>query len=453
MRSLDDEAYQHTPEVRSLKALLSDSKIIPKWLTDLESPAYYPFKCGAYRPVVAQFTKMIPANDFRMSEDNPTLDMEVAQCLSLILGTCITACHFDSESTDAKKRCYINVLLMTLWNIQTPLKMFYGFVCLFTLQTYTAQFSHSQERHLRVPQSSSSTATIPDSSVFLTLEPGHLMGYPDRVIEGCCIMHTHSTTASANVLHWVTEYNQEFGLDESRRQVRKGLAAALCQRRALGFMDHFVFGTCHFNQVWLEVVAATWVSIEDEADSVGTSRKVDNALPSTTTGQHSDMNLALDDAPGLHQCEGARDQSKAQDDGAKLVSDLNQRNKIAVYSLGTYSMRDLALKYRDAIITDSATRIRTVIKTNLKLFDWYNPPPKSDAQAGSKSGSSEKQTDLLASDEPGPDDIFYSHNDGHCASPDALNSDYDSSESDNASESILPSNSNIDETTWEESSK
>ncbi|CAE6405564.1 unnamed protein product [Rhizoctonia solani] len=382
IRQLDDEEYQHTPEALALKALLSDSKVIPKWLTDLESPAYYSFKCGAYKRVVTKFTEMISESDFRISDNNPasTQNMEVSQCLQHILTICIAACNFDGESIEANKRCCLDGLLLVLWKVQTLPKMDLG------------------QRHLRIPEPSSSTAVIPDSSVFLTVDSGPLDGILERAREGCCIMHTPNSTTSLNILHWITEYKRELGLDESRRQA-------------------------------------------------------DNTLPSMTTGQNSDMNTVIDNTPVLHQSEGARDQSKMQDNKAKLVNDLNQRNKIAVYRLGIYSMRDpvsmlsyyllmrssrnLALKYRDAIIADYGMRVMTVEKTNPKLFDWYNPPPKPVSRAVSKasSGSSVKRTDFLATTE-------------HYASPDEMDSGYYNSESDDESDSTLPSDSDTDEAAW-----
>lgn len=69
-----------------------------------------------------------------------------------------------------------------------------------------------------------------------------------------CIAHP-SPPDEFLVLHMVNEYK----LDTlGQNQVLMGLATALYQRRVLGFEDHFVFGTIHFDKVRLRAVAATW---------------------------------------------------------------------------------------------------------------------------------------------------------------------------------------------------
>ncbi|KAF8594588.1 hypothetical protein BDV93DRAFT_160708 [Ceratobasidium sp. AG-I] len=57
------------------------------------------------------------------------------------------------------------------------------------------------------------------------------------------------------VLHMVNEYKRD---TLGANHVLMGLAAGLYQRRALGFEDHFVFGTIHLEKIRLKVVAAAW---------------------------------------------------------------------------------------------------------------------------------------------------------------------------------------------------
>ncbi|CUA75635.1 hypothetical protein RSOLAG22IIIB_11880 [Rhizoctonia solani] len=433
IRELDDVCYQHTPEAHTLNALLSNTKTIPKWLGDLESPKYTHFKSSKYYgPIVSAIHRRIGSR-FELSDNDPTLDKEVEHCLPFLLSICASVYDFTAKSTEADKRCFLNALLATLWSAQAP-NMF-----------------QSLERPLRLPEPASTAAIIPHSSAFFTIEFRQYWGLSQRAIEGCTALHGNGLKAAKSVLHWVTVSKPDLGLEEARQQVYEGLTTALYQRRALGFTDQFVFGTCHYNQIRLEVVAATWVSSDDEdneEDSARTPRKADNALPPTAIRKSSDKEMDVDDAPGLHQLEGAHNQGEQQVDDAKLIRDLDQRNKIAVYRLGTYCMRDadsmiafyllmrgtraLAMEYREAITTSSVARIKVMEDTNPKLFDWYNPPLESKSQVGSKAslGSSEEQKELDSD-------------------PDVSDSDSDL-DSDSDSDSPSPLGGDIEEITWEE---
>ncbi|CUA76207.1 hypothetical protein RSOLAG22IIIB_12126 [Rhizoctonia solani] len=424
IRELDDVCYQHTPEAHTLNALLSNSKTVPKWLGDLESPKYTYFNSSKYYgPFVSEIPRII-GSKFELSDNDPTLDEEVEHCLPFLLSICASAYDFKAQSTEADKRCFLNSLLATLWSMQAP-NMYQG-----------------QERQLRLPNPVSTAAIVPDSSVFFTIEFGQYLGLGQSAVQGCTTLHSNDSKGAENVLHWVTEFNRDLSLEEARQQVYEGLTTALYQRRALGFTDQFVFGTCHYDQIQLEVVAATWVSSDDEdneEDSARTPRKADNALPPTGIWKSSDKEVDTDDAPGLHQLEGTHSQGKQKVDDAKLIRDLDQRNKIAVYRLGTYCMQDvdsiiafyllmrgtrvLAMEYREAITTSSLARMKVIKTTNPQLFDWYNPPSsKAKSQAGSEEEREERDSDPYVSD----------------------------SDSDSDSGATLSLGGDIDEITWEE---
>ncbi|CAE6436972.1 unnamed protein product [Rhizoctonia solani] len=417
IRQLDDEKYQNTPEVCALETLLSEAKVAPKWLADLSSASYLCYQFGVYCGAASSLAEGVTRAGLKLSDCDVTLDVEVAQ------------------STEADKRCHMNVLLSCLWDFQS------------------SDMFHSQEHGIRVPEPVSAAPVIPDSSVFFMLAPKQFAGRTGRIVNGCLVVHPSNSSPSGKVLHWVTEYKRELGLKESRRQVHEALTSALYQRRALGFMDHFVFGTSHHNQTLLEVVAATWVSADDKADPAQPEpepkpeplKKADDAFPSIATEQNPDSKMDID---------GAHDQVKTQGDldKVKLVRDLKRRNKIAVYNLGTFDMqdsssvlsyyllmrntRDLAIKYQKEITASSNIRSNYIYDANPKVFDWYNPPEPAEAvRVGPKSSSSVTSMQC---------------NDNHYDSMDELDSDSYSLESDNESGPTLPSDSAIDETNWNE---
>ncbi|CUA69759.1 hypothetical protein RSOLAG22IIIB_14113 [Rhizoctonia solani] len=460
IRELDDVRYQHTPEVHMLNDLLSNSKTVPKWLGDRESPEYKHYKDGTYGPFVSEIPEAIVSN-FQISDDDPALDKEVGQCLQPLLSICASA----YRPTQVDKRCYLNALLETHWSMQTP-KMF-----------------HRNKHLLRLPEPASTAAVIPDSSIFFKIGFDQYAGLGRRVVEGCTALHSGDMNAAENVLHWITEYKPDLDLEGARQQVCKGLTVALYQRRALGFTDHFVFGTCHYGQIYLEVVAATWVLSDDEdnkEDSTRTPRMVpppprnekksqltckvqtDNALHPTVIPKNLDKGMDIDDAPGPHQLEGTHNQGKQQVDDAKLIRDLDQRNKISVYRLGTYCTqdvdaviafyllmrraRDLAMEYRKAITTTSVAHMKVIKKTNPQLFDWCNlPPSESKSRADSKAspGSLKERKDCLSIDGL---DFHGSKNE---AISDDLESDSYISDSDSDSNSALSLGVDIEEITWE----
>ncbi|CUA77717.1 hypothetical protein RSOLAG22IIIB_12791 [Rhizoctonia solani] len=484
MRELEDVRYNNTPEVRALNALLSNSKTVPKWLGDPESLQYKHFKPKVYRPMISRILRTVGSR-FELSDNDPALDEELEECLPLLLLICVSAYRFGSQSTESDKRCYMNALLATLWRTQEP-NTFQGSVHSFILRAYLDALRYSQERPLRLPEPASTAAIIPDSSVFFKVGFEHYQGLSRRAIDGCTVLHNYDLKGSKNVLHSVTEYKWNLGLEEARQQVYEGLTTALHQRRALGFTDHFVFGTCHYNQIHLEVVAAIWVSPDDtdnKADPARTPRKVrpphnengsqltgkvqaDNALPLTAIEKNSDKGTDVDDISDLHKLEAVHIQGEQQYDDAKLISDLNQRNKIAIYRLGTYCMEEadsmiafyllirgtqaLAMEYRKAIMTTSAARIQVMEDARLKLaklklFNWYNPPSKSKSHAGSKAGlgSLKEQKDRP------PTEGFDSHDSEIDANSDELDSDSYISDSDSDSDSALSLGGDIEEITWE----
>ncbi|CAE6440629.1 unnamed protein product, partial [Rhizoctonia solani] len=335
---LDDVRYQHAPEVHMLNALLSNSKTVPKWLGDRESPEYKHYKDGTHGPFVSEIAEAIGSN-FQISDDDPALNKEVGQCLQPLLSICASA--------------------------------------------------YRNERQLRLSKPESAAPIILDSSVFFTIGLDQYSALGQRVVESCTAPHGNDINAAENILHWVMEYKPDLGLEKAHQQVYEGLTTALYQRRALGFTDQFVFGACHYDQIYLEVVAAIWISPNDtdnKADPARTPIKADNPLPVTPIWKNLDKWIDVDDAPGLHRVEGTHNQGKQQIDDAKLIRDLDQRNKIAVYRLGTYCMQDvdsiiafyllmrgaraLAMEYREAITTSSVARMKVIKTTNSQLFDW-----------------------------------------------------------------------------------
>jgi hypothetical protein len=96
--------------------------------------------------------------------------------------------------------------------------------------------------------------TVADSAVFLHramyLLPQHLQQLCTSLAPPSSHMH---------ILHWAANYETN---DRALRpycleRTVKAIVSGLCQRRALGFLDHFVFGMVHCG-LSFEVFAGTW---------------------------------------------------------------------------------------------------------------------------------------------------------------------------------------------------
>jgi hypothetical protein len=111
---------------------------------------------------------------------------------------------------------------------------------------------------LQLPKSNTNVADSKvDSTVFFTD-----LGFEGYDALRPMIQRAWSSTVQLSpklqILHWATEYKINGASEgEVQRQTMMAMATGLNQRRALGFLDHFVFGTAHLGKS-LQVFAGTW---------------------------------------------------------------------------------------------------------------------------------------------------------------------------------------------------
>lgn len=112
----------------------------------------------------------------------------------------------------------------------------------------------------------------PDSTVFF--QASDITGY-NHQIDLACSSRARPNPDIHSVLHWATEFQRghdNYKEHEAKRQLFRSLVSGLYQRRALGFPNHFVFGTAHHSTTILDVFAATWNVPEEGQDlKAGTS--------------------------------------------------------------------------------------------------------------------------------------------------------------------------------------
>ncbi|CUA77941.1 hypothetical protein RSOLAG22IIIB_12926 [Rhizoctonia solani] len=188
--------------------------------------------------------------------------------------------------------------------------------------------------------------------------------------------------------HWVTEFNRDLGKLASERQVVEGLVSALYQRRGPGFPNHLVFGTAHYNEIILEVLAATWVPSDEPVKPEGQSAQEANiestVLPAGQVNDPLANSLQVDNTTPTAVEEVA-------DENAKLtIEDIKKYNKIVVYKVNTYDMSDIgsllrlyllmrqtriiAQQYADEIKKFGVARVLQLSNEAEDIYKWAPPP-------------------------------------------------------------------------------
>jgi hypothetical protein len=167
------------------------------------------------------------------------------------------------------------------------------------------------EHRLRLPKSNSSVAdTTVGSTVFFTdlqFERYSLL-VPDLQRALSC---TAKVPTGLQILHWVTEYRTaNVPDDQVLRQTVMAMVPGLYQRRALGFPDHFVFGSAHLSTC-LRVFAGTWVLKS-------------GPLPTAESGDDQQQ-PGVDEMPDVVQGVTTSEKVRLAEDGEPL----NKRRKLS----------------------------------------------------------------------------------------------------------------------------
>ncbi|KAG8686296.1 hypothetical protein FRC11_009190, partial [Ceratobasidium sp. 423] len=208
------------------------------------------------------------------------------------------------------------------------------------------------------------------------------------------------------ILHWVTEFKRTGDEKPSKQQVVEGLVSGLYQRRALGFPNHFIFGTAHHSETTLEVLAATWVPSEPVDPRADSLQDVDRQSAAPPVDQEDDPAGSLS-LKGYTTGGTSGAGPKLAGAGDNLTAkDIKKYNKIVVYSIATYSMMQVedllqlyllmrqtrfsADEYRTEIKKRGKARINELSVEAPDIYRWP-PPPLPDTDRGSRTSASKKR--------------------------------------------------------------
>ncbi|KAB5589561.1 hypothetical protein CTheo_6987 [Ceratobasidium theobromae] len=368
---LDQEIYQDLPD--ELQGLLEASRKFPAWLGDPDADQFKP-----YRKIFAVEITNLQRGLARRTTDvvSEQTDPETAEQLSLVLPLILSiplryldllmTAQICGQANQAEIRTAVDQLLNHAWRDKGA-----------------PNFVHLLERKLQLPESYAEgsicvTETTSDSIV-LFWHPGEefpskFLCMPLEAPALSCLARKHTLA----VLHWATEYTQDDALAASR-QTRMAMVSGLYQRRALGFIDHFVFGTAHSGNR-LEVFAGRWEPVESPDQETGASPAEQDAPTQDTT------------PPGA--LESALRSSNKPPNGS--TSNLPKRDKyeIKIYQFPEYSplssldmveyymlmraSRDLACKYAADIFSDQYGKVHSLAVENCT---WPGDSPRSEQKS------------------------------------------------------------------------
>ncbi|QRW15498.1 hypothetical protein RhiLY_14497 [Ceratobasidium sp. AG-Ba] len=255
-------------------------------------------------------------------------------------------------------------------------------------------------------QNSQRNAVIDSGTFLLNVPDGHeyrTAFFAAKELPG--LICTVNKAPRLELAHWIVEYEKsEDQLKSVERQVYYGMVSSLWQRRALGYMDQFVFATAHVGQQ-LTVYAATWE--EGTLKNPAPSRA--GSDPGVTRGTSTRSTRS---STGSRRSPAPQGES----DGPRpLLQSLNPQErqyKIVVYELAEYqttkfydmlhyyyllrASRKLADEYREKIFQDKLPLFEERVK-RLRRYDW----PAKDNDNNTAEGSTRTGMPSLP-EEPGP---------------------------------------------------
>ncbi|KAF8595582.1 hypothetical protein BDV93DRAFT_528578 [Ceratobasidium sp. AG-I] len=347
----------------ALTQLLESSKFVPGWIYDQESPKYGPCKV-AYGDVIpylvlgAEWSPVIRSEDPKLSNDT---ELVLPRLLNIVTHHINLAKSWGLPTTDAERRHALDALGFCVWD-----------------RLASGEFRYTLERSLQLPETKSTQLreTSPDSAVFFRIKRWPTMS--DEIDLACSSLARASRDKSL-VLHWATEFKQDHSRGAEQKLFR-ALVSGLYQRRALGFLDHFVFGTAHHSGAALDVFAATWEVPKEGQESTGSASQQE--IPGSEAPDIA-QKVVRDSFAGIFDMR-----SEGKDEGlqAETADETNNDGQIVVYHLGTFNMegpadmlrlyllmrstRSLADQYCEEIDRSSIDRILIQHRYSRWIYDW-----------------------------------------------------------------------------------
>ncbi|CAE6419537.1 unnamed protein product [Rhizoctonia solani] len=376
IRLLDSKKYDQLPEGKKLQELVARSLIVSEWLSNKESPQCGPYcnRMKCFSEDVTFFPNIFGLNHTKEPND-PGLSSEVEECLPFILLIRRSTEILQKsllKSMDSDRRHPLDTLGTLVWDVQSNGDIVYR--------------THQQ---LQIP-GPASYFPRPDGCAYIPIPDTLRRSVPNvfRPALSCFARSEDSVPECRYAPHWVTEFKRDLGTPASQGQVVEGLVSALYQRRALGFPNHLVFGTAHYNEVVLEVLAATWVPSDEPVKPEDQSAREVNVESTVLPAGQANDSLANSLQVGNTTPTAVEE---VADENAKLtIKDIKKYNKIVVYRIDIYDMTDigsllrlyllmrqtriLAQQYTDEIKKFSVARILQLSSEAGGIYKWAPPP-------------------------------------------------------------------------------
>ncbi|CUA75544.1 hypothetical protein RSOLAG22IIIB_05942 [Rhizoctonia solani] len=211
-----------------LRKQVEDSRLVPAWIFKANAPEYKHIR-RFFPEKIIELTEEAEALGQLLQCSSP--DQELSDELKYALPDIfrVASQHFYFQlfvprPTETDRRRPMDQLNDHAWQLEGGTDFLHRIKCPVQLP-HSADFSFSAARA--------------DSAIFL--RPN--ITYPD---------------AYNDVLHWANQFRRGSNEMTSKRQVWMTMVSGLYQRRALGFDDHYVYGTAHHSQTQLTIYAGAW---------------------------------------------------------------------------------------------------------------------------------------------------------------------------------------------------
>ncbi|KAG8734929.1 hypothetical protein FRC10_011204, partial [Ceratobasidium sp. 414] len=255
--------------------MVQDSQRLPEWLFQKDSSEYKMFE-KLYPNQVRELVAPSPA------PENTTSDSSIATDLIHAMP------HIINIARRHRILWYNNEFPFSETDVRQPLD---HLACHVWEPDSKNMFRFRSECPLKLPQTKTypiPKAIVDSVSFFINPELEYtLLMTNASTIDGMRCM-VNPVTPMPVLVHWVMEYKGETSkLQEAKRQVYYGIVSGLWQRRILGRMDDYVFGTAQAG-IEITVYAARWEKRSTDSKKKGDSdTKPKSSVPAATRSDTS----------------------------------------------------------------------------------------------------------------------------------------------------------------------
>ncbi|KAG8747100.1 hypothetical protein FRC12_014159 [Ceratobasidium sp. 428] len=385
LAAVDPEAL---PE--PLVAMVKESKKIPKWLFDKSSETYGRLKLSHRGINMPEFIARPDTNTEKLPD--PTTADLLFDALPHIV-------HISNHHRRLLKPREVQFVNATA--LRQPIDRLMNHV--WDEELGTDRFMFRLDCRLRLP--STEAIQIQDftagSVAFFCSQFLPIKNFSANLREG--LVCTNAETQLLEFVHWVTEYKQ-VDTAEVCRKVCYGMASSLWQRRAIGRINDFVFGTGLAGHS-LTVYAARWEAVKSMEQPTELSGVSDNlsavAEVIKTTPDKAGPSKSTSAGPTGSQSRSASGKKTEITPSAinTQAGDSRGQHQIKIYKIGEYTTLDavqmieyylllrasfgVADGYLDEILNNPGLVEKA--EARAKAFGWPFPPkpnPKSHDNSG-----------------------------------------------------------------------